>query len=57
MCDLITYYYCYRNCRRPEWHAHKKDHGQGGTISPCNQSPHKEFRYEPGDCGLCQSAI
>jgi hypothetical protein len=52
MCDVITYYYVYRNCRRPEFHAHSTSRGRG-TMKPCSNSPHQEFRYEPGECSLC----
>ncbi|KAF8249659.1 hypothetical protein K440DRAFT_621092 [Wilcoxina mikolae CBS 423.85] len=56
MCDLTTYYYCYRNCRWQERHAHKTSLG-AGTMTPCSNAPHKEFKYEPGDCGLCKAEI
>ena len=56
MCDIITYYYCYRNCRMPERHAHKTSQG-GGAVAPCNSGPHCEFKIEPGECAICKTEL
>lgn len=53
MCNIITFYYCYRNCLMPERHAHKTSQG-GGTVSPCRSGPHKKFKIEPGECAICK---
>jgi len=55
MCDHITYYYCYRNCRLPEKHGYSVVDMGSGRQPPCSSSPHVLYKYEPGDCGLCVS--